>query len=613
MVLLKKLWRRISASHRYEKTLHKDLYYIITIAAIIFTLSNIWLFYLETKSQQVDLVSIIGFMLLSLVGSFLFAVFVVSNRLISTFNIIKKDRQRASKLRRRIIVAFSLGAAVPTIIVAVFSTYFFNFGVQAWFDDKISKVLEQSIIVGDSYIKEHVLQLKDTAISISNDFSDLYYKLVNDPQRFQELLDAQAEIRSLDEAIIFQKDNNAILAQTSLSFSLSFLNIPSYVVDKVNKGQVVQISSDPTKIRVLIRLQGYNDTYLLIGRLVDQKIIDHINKTNGAAQEYFTLKSRISNLQIKFSMIFILLAMILLLAAIVWGRKFAERMVKPIRSLVIAAEKVKNGDFTVQVLEEGLPKDEIKILAAAFNRMIRQIERQQRDLIVAERALAWSDVARRVAHEIKNPLTPIQLSAERLLKKFKEEVKDQITFEKYANNIIKHSDEIKLIVSEFVNFARLPAPEFSKSDIISMISYLVDTRRLINDNISYQFVTNVSSFELVCDEEQINRVMVNLLQNAEEALEMVNHQKKIIVTIIIEGEFVSVLVADNGPGFSEEILENATKAYFTTKVKGTGLGLSIASRIIHEHMGELHALNLQEGGAMVKLIFNAKELKRKLK
>ena len=579
-MFLKKFWQSI-VKHRYSK----NVPYTIIAAAVIFLLINSFFVYLEFQYSEVDPVSVIGLMLIILVGSLLFVILLLNNPVSSLFSFIKRTRKRAYKLRKRIIIAFSFGAAVPTIIVAVFSTYFFNFGVQSWFDDKVSRVLEQSIIVGESYINEHIMQLKETAISISDDYDDLYYKLVYNPELFQEILTGQAEMRTLDEAIIFKKDTNTILAQTALSFSLSFLAIPSYVFDKASKGEVVQISSDPTKLRILIKLRNYNDTYLLIGRLIDEKIIDHINRANGTAQEYFRLKGHIFDLQVKFAMIFILLAIILLLAAIIWGRHFAEQLVKPIRELVIAAEKVKNGDLTAQVPEGGLKKDEIKILSLAFNRMVKQIDRQQRDLLIAQRALAWSDVARKVAHEIKNPLTPIHLGAERLLKKFKNQVQDPDSFEKYINNILKNSNEIRMIVSEFVNFARLPSPDFSKHEIVSIINQLVDERRLINDKILYQVFSNVKLFELVCDGTQLNRVLVNLLQNAEHALENISYQKRITVHIMLDGDFIAISVLDNGLGFSPHVLENATKAYFTTKAKGTGLGLSIAQNIMHQHNG----------------------------
>ena len=607
-MFLKKFWQSI-VKHRYSK----NVPYTIIAAAVIFLLTNSFFVYLEFQYSEVDPVSVIGLMLIILVGSLLFVILLLNNPVSSLFSFIRRTRKRAYKLRKRIIIAFSFGAAVPTIIVAVFSTYFFNFGVQSWFDDKVSRVLEQSIIVGESYINEHIMQLKETAISISDDYDDLYYKLVYNPELFQEILTGQAEMRTLDEAIIFKKDTNTILAQTALSFSLSFLAIPSYVFDKASKGEVVQISSDPTKLRILIKLRNYNDTYLLIGRLIDEKIIDHINRANGTAQEYFRLKGHIFDLQVKFAMIFILLAIILLLAAIIWGRHFAEQLVIPIRELVIAAEKVKNGDLMAQVPEEGLKKDEIKILSLAFNRMVKQIDRQQRDLLIAQRALAWTDVARKVAHEIKNPLTPIHLGAEMLLKKFKNQVQDQDSFEKYINNIIKNSNEIRMIVSEFVNFARLPSPDFSKHEIVSIINQLVDERRLINDKILYQVFSNVKLFELVCDGTQLNRVLVNLLQNAEHALENISYQQRITVHIMLDGDFIAISVLDNGLGFSPHVLENATKAYFTTKAKGTGLGLAIVDKIVQDHLGTLNIFNREEGGGCVKLTFNAKELRVKLK
>ena len=184
----------------------------------------------------------------------------------------------------------------------------------------------------------------------------MYYDLIHSPDLFLKVINAQAELRSFDEAIVFQRNSNTILAQTSLSFSLAFMTIPAHLIDRANKGEVVQVDSDPSKIRILIKIKDYNDTYLLIGRLVDTKIIDHIDKTKGAVAEYEKLKNQIVAMQIKFSMVFILLSVVLLVASIIWGRRFAERIVRPIKELVIAAEKVKNGDFSVQVPIEGLKK-----------------------------------------------------------------------------------------------------------------------------------------------------------------------------------------------------------------------------------------------------------------
>ena len=587
--------------------------YISATVVIILLVINTYFIYEDFFLKDLDPLYTLSFLLASLVTILVLSILIVSNRMSSTFTFIKRGRKRVSKLRRRIIIAFSIGAALPTIIVAVFSTYFFNFGIEAWFDKKISRVLDQSIIVGESYIAEHILQLKETAISVSDDLSAMYYDLIHSPELFSKVINAQAEMRSIDEAIVFQKDTNTILAQTTLSFSLSFTSIPAYLITRADKGEVVQVASDPTKIRILIKLRDYNDTYLLIGRLIDSKIIDHIDKTNGAAEEYFRLKRQIAAMQIKFSMIFILLSLILLIVAIIWGRSFAERIVRPIRELVIATEKVKNGDLSVQVPTEGMKKDEVKVLSSAFNRMVNQIDRQQKELIVAQRANAWSDVARSVAHEIKNPLTPIQLSAEMLLKKYKSEVSNPEAYARYVKNILKHSDDIKMIVSEFVDFARLPPPSFSECEIISLLNDLVESRQLINDTINYKFISNVKEFELVCDIAQINRAIVNLLLNAEEAFEEKDSNKRISVKISVENNVVLISIEDNGPGFSTALLSSAKEAYITTKSEGTGLGLAIVDRIVVDHFGNVELSNLSAGGAKIELMFDSYALRSKLK
>lgn len=605
--MLKKIWNSF-ANYRFK---NKLLYLVVVVCVITIIYS---IFFIGVSFQKdSDPLSTLSLLLAILVSTLIISVLIISNGMFSDFTFIKSGERRVSKLRKRIIIAFSIGSALPTIIVAIFSTYFFNFGIEAWFDKKISKVLDQSVSVGESYIDEHILQLRETAISVSDDLTSMYYDLIHSPELFLKVINAQAELRSFDEAIVFQRNSNTILAQTSLSFSLAFMTIPAHLIDRANKGEVVQVESDPSKIRILIKIKDYNDTYLLIGRLVDTKIIDHIDKTKGVVAEYEKLKDHIVAMQIEFSMVFILLSVVLLVASIIWGRRFAERIVSPIRELVIAAEKVKNGDFSVQVPIEGLKKDEVKVLSSAFNRMVNQIDHQQKDLLIAQRALAWSDVARRVAHEIKNPLTPIQLSAERLLKKFKDEVGDKESFVKYANNILKHSDDIKKIVSEFVEFAKLPSPSFAKCEIVSLINDLVESRKLINDKINYTFVSNVKTHEVICDISQINRVMVNLMLNSEEAFDSSASKKEVKVILFVDNEFVKICVEDNGPGFSEKMLKSAKEAYVTTKSNGTGLGLAIVDRIALDHFGKLSLSNNKNHGARVELTMNAISLKNKLK
>ncbi len=573
------------------------LIFTLAIAAIIFACTTFYVISLESKNFS----TIIGFLLVDL------AIFLILGVLLTQKFFTQNSNNDSSKLQNRIVIAFSLVAAIPTIIVSVFSVYFFNLSVQAWFDKKISTVLDQSVIVAESYIAEHKLQLKETALAVAEDLSDMYYDLIHNPALFTKTLNTEAEMRSLDEAIVLNKSTNTIVANSYLSFSLSFATIPAHLIKKADLGEPVEVKSDPTKIRMLIKLKEYNDVYLLVGRLVDNKIIDHIDATNGAAAEYNSLKNEIDNIQIKFSIMFIFIALLLLFVAISFGVIFTAKIVKPIKKLVTATDKVKDGDLTVQVPENEVDKDEIGTLYAAFNRMIKQLSRQQRDLVIAQRAMAWSDVAKKVAHEIKNPLTPILLASERLLKKFSPEIKEKAEFENYLKMIIRHTNDIKNIVSEFVLFARLPAPKFTKSELVYLVKHIVEARKLLNDNILYKFESNVDQFDFMCDATQINQVMINLLKNAEESIEG-RESGKIEVTIDAKDDFISVIVIDNGKGFPPELIGKATESYVTTSSKGMGVGLAIVKRIVEEHCGILDIANREEEGAIIDIKFDLKEL-----
>ncbi|WP_375318612.1 sensor histidine kinase NtrY-like [Candidatus Tisiphia endosymbiont of Oplodontha viridula] len=586
------------------------LLFVLIIIAILLACSTYYVISIESKSLGPDPIRVIGLILVDLT-IFLLLGILLARKFLRAF-VDKEEIDKSSKLQNRIIIAFSLVATIPTIVVSVFSAYFFNFGIQSWFDKKISAVLDQSIIVAESYINEHKLQLRETALSVAYDLSEMYYDLIHNPILFNETLNSEAEMRSLDEVIVLHKPTNTVIANTFLSFAISFATIPAHLMKRAEIGEIVEIKYDPTKIRMLIKLKEQNDIYLLVGRLIDAKITDHIDKTNGAAEEYYRLKKHISSMQIKFFIVFIFIALLLLLAAISWGMIFATKIVTPIRKLVSAAEKVKNGDLTIQVPEDVINKDEISVLSSAFNRMIKQIDRQQRDLVIAQRALAWSDVARKVAHEIKNPLTPIHLASERLLRKFSNQVEDKAEFNKYIQMIVRHTDDIKKIVSEFVNFARLPAPVFMDCDLVILIKNMVESRKLINDKILYKFITTDQYIDFICDTTQINQIMVNLLKNAEESIRLTRFQQGIItVSITKSNHQVTITVDDNGVGFQANLIDRVTEAYITTRSKGTGLGLAIIKKIAQDHCATLELANRSEGGAIINITFSLDELKLK--
>lgn len=598
----------ISKLERYIETLRKYNASTVAIFILIFAaiISSGLTYYNITDETQLigpDPSKIIKLILLDLV--ILLSLAILIARKIFKHIIYKVNDRIGGRLRNRIIIMFSLVAAIPTIVVTIFSAYFFNFGLQSWFNQRLENMLNYSVNLSDAYISEYNIQMQKTAISIAEDLGDMYYDLIHAPHLFNKVLNAQAEIRFLDEAIIFQRSSKTVLAQTSMSFSLAFLNIPTHILTMADRGDVIQIKSDPSRIRMLVKLREYQDTYLLIGRMIDKKLFDYSTKIGDAVKEYETINSNLTLLQIQFFIAFIAVAMLLLVIAIGGGMVFAAQIIRPIRRLLIATERLQAGDRDIR-LPQGHKNDELSILSSAFNKMVEQLDRQQKDLMVAQRALAWSDVARMVAHEIKNPLTPIQLASSRLQQKFQGEVSDKEAFNKYIQTILRHTKDIGNILTEFVNFAKMPKPKLITTDIVTLLRDVIESRAMIHDKIKYEFSTHQEFQAFACDPTQIHQVIINLMKNSEESIEASGNEGNIKIMLSVKKDKITIDVLDNGTGFPLDIINKATEPYFTTRVKGNGLGLAIVQKIIADHHGQIFINNRDEGGAAIKIEFEHK-------
>jgi two-component system nitrogen regulation sensor histidine kinase NtrY len=228
-------------------------------------------------------------------------------------------------------------------------------------------------------------------------------------------------------------------------------------------------------------------------------------------------------------------------------------------------------------------------------------------LVLAQRTAAWSDVARRIAHEIKNPLTPIHLATERLKRKYSQEVSDSETFIKYTDTISRHVSDITKMVEEFVNFARMPAPIFVTTNLSELIKSIIFSRQCVTSNIEYSLELFSQEAFIECDSGQIGQVLLNLLKNAEESIEVKNPTEgRIKVVLASENNSFTLLIIDNGIGFPKELFERLTEPYTTTKVRGTGLGLAIVKKILDDHNATIEFANNPDGGASVKLTMLAK-------
>jgi two-component system nitrogen regulation sensor histidine kinase NtrY len=232
------------------------------------------------------------------------------------------------------------------------------------------------------------------------------------------------------------------------------------------------------------------------------------------------------------------------------------------------------------------------------------------ELLSAQRKAAWADIARRIAHEIKNPLTPIQLSAERLRRKYLKDIKkDPDTFRICTDTIIKHVEDIGRMVDEFSSFARMPAPALKPEDLSTIVERAVFLERTATPQITFETRFAARPVQLRCDARLVGQALINILKNAIESIEGrivesgPNPPGQIIVTVDA-GRHIAVTVDDNGKGLPQQGRERLTEPYVTTRAKGTGLGLAIVKKIMEDHHGELVLSDRKEGGARVRLVFS---------
>ena len=634
-----------------------------------------------------------------------------------------------SRLHIRLVILFSLVAVIPTIVVAVFSYLLFSFGVQAWFSERVRTALSGSLAVAEAYLHEHQQTIRADVVSMASDLDrDATFLSVNS-QRLNQIVSAQAALRSLTEAVVFDTDGR-LLARSGFSLALQIEPVPDWAMRQADSGDVAVMTSDnDDRVRALVRLPRFGNAYLYVGRFVDPTVINHMEQTQRAVAQYEQLEGERSNFQIAFSMVFLAVGLLLLTGAVWVGLSFATKMARPISSLIAAAEQVRGGDLATRV-PEGESDEEFGSLSRAFNRMTHQLQTQQSELIEANRQLderrrftetvlagvsagvigldqqgrlnlpnrsasvllstdldqvigqdfadavpemaalfdeamrrperlaqsqvqvvrrgrshtllvriaaervegdvkgyivtfdditellsaqrkaAWADVARRIAHEIKNPLTPIQLSAERLKRKYLKEIKnDPETFTICTETIIRHVGDIGRMVDEFSSFARMPAPTIKDEDLVQIVRQAVFLQRTSTPEIRFE-QDMPAVVHLACDARQVSQALVNLLKNAAESIQARDGDAppgEIAVRMRETATHTTLAVEDNGRGLPQEGRERLAEPYVTTRTKGTGLGLAIVKKIMEDHGGELLLEDRDGGGARVTLVFSGRE------
>jgi len=662
--------------------------------------------------QVVAMVLVNALFLLLLLGS-------VIGRLVRVW----AERRRGSagsRLHVRLVLLFSVTAVLPALLVAIFAAVFFNLGIQSWFSDRVRSTLEASLVASRAYLDEHRNNIRADALAMAADLNRSSTLLIDNQYAFARILATHTALRGLTESIVFDPISNQVVAHAGLTTTTVLEPLPAWAMEQTRQGDVAVLpgETEEGRVRALVALDIQPGLMLLIGRPVDPGVIEHMQTTELAFQEYDQLDRNRSGLQVTFALIFAIAALLVLLAAVSIGLVIANQIARPLSRLIVAADRVRGGDLTVRVTE-GVADDEISGLSRAFNRMTnqlaaqrselmeayRQIDERRRftetvlsgvsagvmgldadgrinlpnrsasellerdltadlgtrladvvpefapllaqamaapersriaeirigppdsrrtllaqigaetqrgqvvgyvltfdditELLSAQRKAAWSDVARRIAHEIKNPLTPIQLSAERLKRRYLKQItNDPETFVACTDTIVRQVEDIGRMVDEFSAFARMPQPVIRPEDPAQVAREALILHQNAHHDIVFSTSIPEASPRIRCDRRLMGQALTNLLANAADAVHARQQAEQAETGVMNPGhirilvepgeEWLAIAVEDDGTGLPQgEERERLTEPYVTHKPKGTGLGLAIVKKIMEDHGGRI--------------------------
>ncbi len=636
----------------------------------------------------------------------------------------------SGRLHTRLVALFSVIAAVPTVLVAIFASLLFQSGLEFWFSDRARGMLENTVQVARGAYRHEVTRVGNEATTMAGDLTGYLQQIALDDPRFREGLAFQVYRRSLNEAAIIN------IGSRSEVQTLAVVNGYDGMINEASiKATIAQLKREPegtsvdaqtpNRISVITRLNPETETYLYAARWVDPEIASQVSRANEVLQDYRALLSRSRTNQLRFNGALLFGALFIVGLAIFTALKLADRMVRPVGQLVAAAGRIEEGDFTARVPVANT-EDEIQTLATAFNRMTGRLDEQtgalksanaqletrrafieavlssvtagvialdsdnkillinrsaeallprgrrqlegtdlsrvshdldefmhgdqpeadvqvtvgngQRTLAVKrvryqdgavltfdditdqladQRRAAWSDIARRIAHEIKNPLTPIQLAAERLQRRFGKEIQsDSETFERLTGTIVRQVGDLRRMVDEFSNFARMPKPVFREENVHEIARQALFLHEVAHPAVTFTIDPPEGLLPMVCDRRQLSQALTNVVKNGVEAIETRRNRgehsmagDRVELRLKSDKDQLVIDVLDTGIGLPED-RERLTEPYMTTRVRGTGLGLAIVKKIVEEHMGEIAFLDRPGGGTHVRIAFDSERLSK---
>ena len=586
-----------------KKNIYLILLFIISLSIGFLTfLTFIDKSFIKLTSDNLQYLLVFNIFLLILL--FLFIFFEIKSA-------IKSDIDNEGlKSNKKYITYFSLFTLIPSILISIFSLFLFYFALEKYFDKKVTTVVNNSYELARNYVDEVRNKIQSEIVLVAFDTNKSKKFLNDNSNEYKRFLDTQKLIRNLDEIHIINEKKELLF---------STLNNDQIYIPPVDKALNLVLDDDrPLKIinafenksGAIMRLQNFDNRFLYVVKYLDENISRYLTESQEAINFYYTVEEKSTGIKISFAIIYIIVVALLLFISISIAIRFSSRFFRSINNLIFASISIGEGNFDSKVPEIKTDKD-LELLNKNFNLMTDRLKLQQEKLIINERYEAWGSLARKLAHEIKNPLTPIQLTIDRIKNKYSDQISkdDQNNFSdnlKIINNQIK---QIEKLVNEFSDFARMPKPVFKKHNIIDIIQANIKLMNEIDLSIKIDFKYNNPKIFLNCDKEQISRVFLNLIKNSIESIKdkaekIANLNKNIAIELIKNNNQIFISIRDNGVGFNniKNNIKDIINPYFTTKKNGTGLGLSIVSKIINDHHGTIN-FKSHDDGALVEIVF----------
>ena len=581
----------------------KNLFIILVFLVTLFVGFITFLTFIDKSFIKLNDINLQYLLLINIFLLLLFFAFVFLEIKKSIKNEIDVE---GSKSNKKYITFFALFTLIPSILISIFSLFLFSFAIEKYFDKKITTAVNNSYELAKNYVQDVRNKIESDIVMVAFDINKSGNFYQSDPLKFKQFLINQKILRDVDEIHIINNKKQIIMSTLS--------DIKNFVAPEEKAFNLVMKDERPLKIinalenksAAILKLPNYNNTYVYVVKYLKEDISKYLTESQEALNFYYTVENKRTGIQVSFILIYLIVVSLMLFLSVSVAIKFSSRFFRSINNLINASMTIGSGNLDTKVPEIKTDK-ELEILNKNFNLMIERLKSQQDKLLISERHEAWENVARKLAHEIKNPLTPIQLVIDRLNSKFSNLLgdKEKGNFNenlKVINNQIK---QIENLINEFSDFARMPKPILKKHDIVNIIKENILLMNQLDNSVIIKIKSFKSIVNINCDHEQFNRIFTNLFKNSIESLnekfsKNPDFQKKINIEILKKDDYIQIIIKDNGVGFNAKKLNDLIKPYYTTKKNGTGLGLPIVNKIINDHNGILTLIE-NKLGAEIKI------------